>query len=255
MASSIFLRSHWTPKELRFGLAIAFFALLACALPPFSQPQNYHHFADARSFFGLDRAMDILSSLGFLLAGSWGLAAVALRKDRLAPAMAPSLAVFFAGVLLTALGSAYYHAAPQDARLVWDRLPMTIAFAGTCGALACARVSARAGWIALAASLAFGLGSILLWRSNGNLTPYAVMQFGGLAWVALACVDGERSPLDLPWGALLGFYLAAKLFEALDAAVYDATAHLVSGHTVKHVLSALAAASFARAVWLRRPAG
>ena len=33
-----------------------------------------------------------------------------------------------ARVFLTAFGSAYYHCAPESARLLWDRLQMTIVF-------------------------------------------------------------------------------------------------------------------------------
>ena len=42
--------------------------------------------------------------------------------------------VFFLGVALVFLGSGYYHYAPNDDSLVWDRLPMTVAFIdGNCG--------------------------------------------------------------------------------------------------------------------------
>ena len=249
MTSSKFFHVSWTIKEVRFLIALLVCALLAFALPPFTQSQSYHHFADERSFFGIARALDVLSNVGFLCAGAWGLAALALRKHGLGSVMAWSLGVFFLGVLLTAWGSAYYHLAPQDARLVWDRLPMTLAFSGTCGALGCARVSAKAGLMTLGVALCYGIASILVWQSTGNLTPYAVMQFGGLIWCAVAGVGGKRGVFNLPWGALLGFYVAAKAFEALDTVVYTASAHLVSGHTVKHVLSALAAASFACAIW------
>lgn len=37
-------------------------------------------------------------------------------------------AVVFAGLILTALGSGYYHLAPDNARLVWDRIPIMITF-------------------------------------------------------------------------------------------------------------------------------
>ena len=39
-------------------------------------------------------------------------------------------------MLLTAVGSSYYHLAPDNERLFWDRLPMTIAFSSNsfCGA-------------------------------------------------------------------------------------------------------------------------
>lgn len=239
----------WNRKERRFALALAFFVLLACALPPVAQPQGYHQFADGRALFGIPRALDVLSNLGFLCAGLFGLLALAARGSGLAPALKASLGVFFAGVVLTAIGSAFYHLAPQDGRLVWDRLPMTIAFAGVCGCLGSARVSSRAGWGALWASLAYGLGSVWLWSATGNLAPYVIMQFGGLAWVAVAWVGGARRPVDPPWGALLGFYLAAKLFESLDAQTFAATLGLVSGHTVKHLLSAMGAGSFAWSVW------
>jgi hypothetical protein len=36
--------------------------------------------------------------------------------------------IAFVGLLLTAFGSSYYHLVPSNARLVWDRLPMTIVF-------------------------------------------------------------------------------------------------------------------------------
>lgn len=32
---------------------------------------------------------------------------------------------FFVGIVATAFGSAYYHLKPNDARLVWDRLPVS----------------------------------------------------------------------------------------------------------------------------------
>ena len=47
----------------------------------------------------------------------------------------------FEGVALTALGSGYYHLAPDNARLVWDRLPMTIGFMGLLAAVLAERVS------------------------------------------------------------------------------------------------------------------
>jgi hypothetical protein len=252
MNTSSLRLASFTPKETRFGLVMVFFALMAFVLPPYAQPQDYHHFADERSMFGIARSMDVLSNLGFLIAGLWGLRALSYQKNILDTSLAWSLRALFWGVLLTGVGSAYYHYAPQDARLVWDRLPMTIAFAGICGALGSTRVSPKAGLIALTASLIYGLGSIFIWRETGNLTPYAVMQFGGMAWIATAWVGGKKQAVDLPWGTLLCFYIAAKFFETFDAAVYAATSELLSGHTIKHLLSALAAASFAYALSNRR---
>lgn len=35
-------------------------------------------------------------------------------------------AAFFVGITATSFGSAYYHLNPNDARLVWDRLPVCL---------------------------------------------------------------------------------------------------------------------------------
>jgi len=47
----------------------------------------------------------------------------------------------FLGLLLTACGSAYYHLAPDNARLVWDRLPMTVVFMPLVAAMLMERVT------------------------------------------------------------------------------------------------------------------
>jgi hypothetical protein len=38
--------------------------------------------------------------------------------------------VMFAGLSLTAFGSGYYHLAPDNARLVWDRIAIMMVFMG-----------------------------------------------------------------------------------------------------------------------------
>lgn len=96
------------------------------------QPQDYHSFADSRGIGVIPNAIDVLSNLAFLIAG-----AVGLRLASRAPfPQQASLHLFAMGLVLTALGSAYYHWAPTDKTLLWDRLPMALAFAGAVGAMA-----------------------------------------------------------------------------------------------------------------------
>src|SRR5579871_2800475 len=100
-------------------------------LPPLKQPQSYHHFADEREFFGIPNFWNVISNGGFLVVGVWGLGLVCFtsaRKYFIDPFERWAYAMFFFGVLLTCLGSGYYHLKPADATLVWDRLPMTIGF-------------------------------------------------------------------------------------------------------------------------------
>jgi hypothetical protein len=158
---------------------------------------------------------------------------------------APSRALaslFFAGLVCTAAGSALYHWQPQDAGLLWDRLGMVLPFAGLLGLAGASRVSARAGAAAAGTVLLAGPLAVLWWSHSGNLLPWAVVQLGGMLVVlALACLPRRDGALALHLGAVMALYALAKLFEAADHAVFEATGQAVSGHSLKHVLAAAAA--------------
>lgn len=227
------------------GLLLGVAALLALALfgPMLPASAHQHTLADQRALWGIPCALDVLSNLPFAIAGLWGL--VALR--RVAPGMldAPSRALaslFFAGLVCTAAGSALYHWQPQDAGLLWDRLGMVLPFAGLLGLAGASRVSARAGAAAAGTVLLAGPLAVLWWSHSGNLLPWAVVQLGGMLVVlALACLPRRDGALALHLGAVMALYALAKLFEAADHAVFEATGQAVSGHSLKHVLAAAAA--------------
>lgn len=227
------------------GLLLGMAALLALALfgPVLPASAHQHTLADQRALWGIPCALDVLSNLPFAIAGLWGL--VTLR--RVAPGMldAPSRALaslFFAGLVCTAAGSALYHWQPQDAGLLWDRLGMVLPFAGLLGLAGASRVSARAGAAAAGTVLLAGPLAVLWWSHSGNLLPWAVVQLGGMLVVlALACLPRRDGALALHLGAVMALYALAKLFEAADHAVFEATGQAVSGHSLKHVLAAAAA--------------
>lgn len=237
---------HWRTREIAWGLACAGLSLLAWlgpALPPHAF--GGHGFADQRTWLGLPHAFDVLSNLPFAGFGLWGLRRLAWRQRR-GPALPAATrwgaALFFAGLLLTALGSAYYHWQPDDARLAWDRAGMALAFAGLLGLATCERVSPRAGALTLAWALAAGLLAVAAWRLRGDLWPWAVVQFGGmlgvlllLAWRPLAGALGVRL------GLVVAVYALAKLLELSDHAVYALSGGGVSGHSLKHLVASLAA--------------
>ena len=117
-------------------------------------------------------------------------------------------ALFFGGLVCTAVGSAIYHWQPHDAGLLWDRLGMVLPFAGLLGLAATGRVSARAGWVSAAAVLVAGPLAVAWWAHTGNLLPWAVVQLGGMLVVlALACLPrregararGGRAPARRSW--------------------------------------------------------
>lgn len=238
------MRIPLTRPETTLLLAAA--ALLALALlgPFVANPADAHGFADRRALWGLPNALDVLTNLPFAIAGAWGL--LALRRAPQGPMFAvqrAGAALFFIGLLVTAVGSGYYHFAPDDAGLAVDRAAMSVAFAGLLALLAAARVSDRAGRALGAAMLVAGPLGVLAWFSTGNVLGWAVVQFGGMALVLLVLATGADRLATLPvrWAWVLAAYAVAKLLEVNDHAILEASGQLLSGHSLKHAVAALAA--------------
>jgi len=131
----------------------------AILVPAIPQPTCYHDFADRRAGFGIENVRDVVSNVGFLLAGVAGLAVVLRPRTRFEFASERwPYGIFFLGVLLTAAGSAYYHLAPDNERLFWDRLPIAIGLMSLIAAQVVDRVSVRAGLVLLVPAVLAGGG-------------------------------------------------------------------------------------------------
>ena len=235
------------------------------ALAPIPQDPAYHLFADTRAVLGIPNFNDVASNLGFALVGIFALFALTGGRGRgvfgLPPDAWPYL-VFFAGVALVALGSAYYHWAPSNERLLWDRLPMSVAFMALCAAVAADRIDARAGngWL-LALLVALGLVSLLYWHwseslGRGDLRFYAFVQFYPV--VALPVVfllfPEHRYTLGRFVAWALAWYGLSKLLEHFDGEVFQLLGGTVSGHTLKHLAAAVATFVVLRMLLAPRPA-
>jgi len=218
-------------------------------LPPMVQSKDYHRFADARVLLAIENAADTLSNLVFLVVGGLGLAF--LWRERAAGGTGRFIApqemrpywVFFAGVALTSAGSAYYHLAPDDARLVWDRLPMTVAFMSLLAAMVAERISVRVGNLLLLPLVILGIASVVYWRWSAlagmeNLRPYVAVQFGSIAVIlAIALLYRSRYTHGGVIFAVAAAYGVAKVVESLDREIY-ALGQWMSGHTLKHLAAA-----------------
>jgi hypothetical protein len=242
-----------------FTLACIAAALL---LPPMQQPLAYHGFVDDRTLFGLPHFMNVASNAAFVLAGAAGFAVVARTPTAFEqPVERWPYVVFFAGLALTGIGSGYYHLEPNNETLFWDRLPMTIAFAGLVAAQVAERIGTRPGLALLPVLLAIGIASVVHWRATeragvGNVLPYAILQgYTMVAVLLLALTHRSRYTRggDIYW--VFAAYLAAKVTEALDEEIWELTAHVVSGHTLKHLFAALAGVIVCVNLLRRRPTG
>jgi len=233
------------------GLAVGA-AGWAVSREPFGQDPTYHCFADQRTLLGLPHCLNVLSNVPFLLIGVFGLNFL-FRQEALRPggpfrqpAERWPFVLFFLGVGLTAFGSAYYHLDPSNDRLLWDRLPMAVAFMALFAAVLAERISLRFGLVLLPVLVAAGLASVLYWhwteqRGEGDLRPYFLVQFGTmLALPVLLLLFPPRYTGTACLFAALGWYAVAKVCEhPLDAPIY-ALGSWVSGHTLKHLTAALA---------------
>lgn len=242
------VRSGWREYALLALVLAPLLGLFFVYGKPVPQDPGYHVFADERSCLGLRNFGNVASNLLFLAVGGFGMAwclgnaGMAARR---------SWFVFFLGVALVFFGSGYYHYRPGDAALVWDRLPMTIAFMGLFAALVAEHLPDRDETAMLASALAIGIGSVVLWRFVDDLRLYLAVQATPLLVIPylIAVYPGRFTHRRyLLYG--VGFYALALIAQKLDFGIYSATGNVISGHSAKHLVAA--GAPFCVYLMLRR---
>lgn len=225
---------YWRECALFLVSAALLAGIMAAA--PIPQDPAYHQFADRRAVLGVPNFLNVASNIAFLLVGIAGLA---LAPDRHGSRPGVSWTVLFLGSALVAAGSAYYHWAPDDASLVWDRLPMTIGFMGLFVALLSEHIRGGLERVMLIPALVVGAASVAWWHYADDLRFYVWVQLTPLVTIPLvvALFPGRYTRRHfLLYG--LACYLLAKLAEFWDREIYALTANTLSGHSLKHLLAA-----------------
>lgn len=226
--------------------AMAFAVLMR--IGPIPQDPSYHDFADKRSLLGIPNFGNVVSNFPFVIAGALGIGFV-LRRESWGRAFITgpegrAWLVVFAGVLLTGLGSAWYHLEPSNERLLWDRLPMTLVFMGLSSVQIMERIHTRTGSLLLVPLLLLGIASLLYWRisesrGTGDLRFYGLVQYYPMVAIPLMiCLFPPRYTRSWDLAGIAGCYMLAKAFEMLDGPIFHLLADTVSGHTLKHLVSA-----------------
>jgi hypothetical protein len=242
---------------LALAVAVGIVALL---IPRTPQPLSYHDFADRRSWLGIPSFGDVASNILLLVAGTWGLVFLCRKssRERFIDTRERWPYVFiFLGLLLTAFGSAHYHLAPNNARLVWDRLPMTVVFMPLVAAMIEERVNVKLGLWLLPVLMAVGIGSVLQWHWSekhgaGDLRFYAAVQLYALLALLVALFLPPRYTRGSYLLFVAGLYVLAKVCETEDRPVFS-LGHLVSGHTLKHLAAGAAGYAILRMLQMRQP--
>ena len=221
--------------------------MVAALIPRWPQNPAYHAFADQRLLLGVPHFWNVVSNAAFALAGMFGLALWTRADWRSRPGRWGWLVVGAAAVL-TGVGSAYYHVAPTNQTLYWDRLPMAVLFMGIFSIAIGERIRAPVGSLLLAPMVLLGAASVEVWRQGelagvgaGDLRFYGLVQYYPMVALALILLMyPARNSGGRRWWGMLGLYSGAKLAELSDAAVYGVSAGLLSGHVMKHVLGGAA---------------
>lgn len=230
--------STWTCLFL-----VSFIAQLLGVLTKLSPTENL--FADLRTLCGIHNIGDVLSNLSFMVVGFYAIAHLIKNDSR-----DINMWLIALGSLAVGLGSAYYHANPSNNRLLWDRLPMSIVFSGifmySVNALdLIKKVNYK---VASLAYLLFSVSTVLIWyvgfKTHINLiAPYVFLQFGGMVLIITLSVMAlfeKKIQLAKTLFAIIFCYAIAKVFEHFDFQIFTMLNHLISGHSIKHLVSALA---------------
>jgi hypothetical protein len=256
-----------TPRQ-RLNLLLALTVpvlVLTFIEPPLAQDPQYHNFADQRLIWGVPNFFNVTSNALFLLFGIIGLvymwrlhrqggwpAFVTLVEER------PYL-IFFFGVAAASIGSAYYHLDPNNTHLVWDRMPMTFGFMSLFSAVIMERIDRNIGLRLLWPLVAVGIASVGYWywselHLRGDLRFYVDVQFYPLLAIPLiAVLFPSRYTKGEQVFTIILIYAIAKAFELLDEPVYHLLDGIISGHTIKHLVAALATYWALRMLMVRRP--
>lgn len=240
------------------GLVISIIVAVFVFSAAIPQDPGYHEFSDTRRLLGIANFWNVASNLPFLVIGAAGLWYLRRHSAEVCVAgIETAYRVFFAGILLTAFGSAYYHLAPVNETLVWDRLPMTIGFSALITIIVAEFISPRVARRMLLPLLIAGFASVEYWawteaRGVGDLRPYAIVQFLPMLLIPVILLSHRPAlgKTSYYWWMLL-YYALAKAFEYFDSTIFD-LGFLISGHSIKHVTAAMTPAVFLYSLTRRR---
>lgn len=239
--------------DIKLNIIVAVTLIAAIAVfffSPLSQDPSYHQFADERTIAGISNFWNVTSNFPFLFVGLLGVVSLVRQPTNTLPeGSLPIYWLFFIDLILVYLGSGYYHLTPDNPSLIWDRLPMTIAFMAFFCAIVGEFISYSLGRRLLTPLVILGILSVLYWaytedNNVGDLRFYALIQFLPMLLIPLIIIlyRGQSSYSGYIW-LVLGGYVLSKLFEHWDLPIYELTDG-ISGHALKHLAAALSTGFF-----------
>lgn len=212
-------------------------------------------------FLSIPNFGDVVSNLVILAGGIWGAILTNVAREEYNDfavedmdstrqwQLTICLPILFYATIFTSFGSTYYHWSPTNQSLVWDRLPMTLAFVSVFCFMLEEYTTFGIGVVLLFPLIGIGVFSIIYWKWTDDLRLYALVQFLPLLVIAWLVAAGD--PKHGGWlqhVLALTFYALAKCCEDWDRKIFELTGRRVSGHSLKHVLAGFSSMAIASAI-------
>jgi len=236
-------------KSVLGFVLIAFTAITVCTTlwlqASIAQEHSYHKFAGDVVILGIPNFWNVVSNFAFIIIGCIGLYKLHISQSlTVLNGNRGTYSLLFFGVALVGLGSGYYHWSPNNGTLVWDRLPMTIAFMALFSIIISEYISKVWGRWLLLPFLLIGIISVAYWhytelQGQGDLRLYALVQFLPMLLIPiiLLCFQPIYNKVSGYWLLLIA-YMLSKTLEHFDRHFFEMFG-FISGHPLKHLFAAL----------------
>lgn len=121
---------RWKRNHRIWGATATFLCCICLFLftPTIPRSSNQHQFADVRNLLGVPNTLNVMTNFPFLVVGVLGFV-FALDGSFFNISSQGEVwgwVVFYGGMIGVAFGSAYYHLKPDNHRVLWDTLPVSV---------------------------------------------------------------------------------------------------------------------------------
>ncbi|XP_058781129.1 uncharacterized protein LOC131655251 [Vicia villosa] len=232
-------------KRNRIWGATATFLCCMCFIlftPPIPRSLNHHRFADVRNLLGVPNTLNVMTNFPFLVVGVLGFvfALDGTFFNISSQGEVWSWVVFYSGMIGIAFGSAYYHLKPDNHRVIWDTLPMTVAFSSLMSCLVFERFGQRTGLCCLFALLVSAFLCVLHERIYNDIRFCVMFQLIlSLAIPAVAFMYRSKYTHSGYWFLATGIYVLAKIQGITDKKIFRVNNYFITGHSLEHLCLAL----------------
>ncbi|KAI9118423.1 hypothetical protein K1719_010755 [Acacia pycnantha] len=210
--------------------------------PKIPRSPYHHHFLDMRNLLGVPSTLNVITNFPFLVVGVLGLVFTLEGGvfNISSQGEAFAWALYYAGIVGIAFGSAYYHLKPDNSRVLWDTLPMMVAYAFLFSCLVIERIGQRIGLCCLFTLLFASFLSVAYERIYSDIRFCVIFQLIlPFAIPGVAFMYPSRYTHSTYWFWSTGIYLLAKFEAVADKKIYYVNSYIISGHSLEHLCLAL----------------